>query len=172
MRARRSLARAAAPLVIVATLYVAPFALSNAAAVRSAAAAPAPVACVKTKGSCWLPGTGSVPWQYQLQGTTKAGCLYPNTNYVNTGIRTTAWNGATNVAPKMFDIDIYQDPGCSGGVANIPVTNAVSAIHANGAHAVGYIDAGSIEHFRTDYPQYVSFDNSCGGCLIGNTYFG
>jgi hypothetical protein len=108
-------------LLVVAMFSVVPFAVDHAAA-----AAAAPVACNTSQGPCWHPPTTSVPWQYQLQGTTPAGCLYPNTNYVNTGIKATAWNGATNVAPKAFDIDIYQDPGCSGGVANIRVTNAVA----------------------------------------------
>src|SRR5438477_6274720 len=119
MRKSRALGRAATPLLVIAALYVAPFAMSQVSAARQAAAA-SPVACNTTKGSCWVPGTASIPWQYQLQSTTRAGCLYPSTNYINTGIKTTAWNGATNVAPKMFDIDIYQDPGCSNNVANIP----------------------------------------------------
>jgi hypothetical protein len=169
MLARKAVARAMTSLLFLTVLSAAPFALTHAAAAPSS-----PVACNTSKGVCWKPPTTSLPWQYQLQSTTKAGCLYPNTNYINTGITTTAWNGATNVAPKVFDIDIYQDPGCSGGVANIPNTNAVSAIHANGAHAIGYINAGSIENFRADYGQYVSFNNSagCNGCLIGATYFG
>ena len=154
--------------LILATVFsVAPFAVTDAGA-----ASPAPVACNTSQGPCWHPGTGSIPWQYQLQGTTPAGCLHPSTNYINTGITATAWNGATNVTPKAFDIDIFQDPGCSGGVANIPVTNAVAAIHAMGARAIGYIDAGSWESYRADAPQYVAFDNSCGGCLLGSTYFG
>ena len=167
MRARRAIAKTTTFLFLMTMFSAVPFALTH------ATAAPAsPIACNTTKGACWKPATTSLPWQYQLQSTTKAGCLYPSTNYINTGIKTTAWNGATNVAPKVFDIDIYQDPGCSGGAANIPTTNAVAAMHASGAHAVGYINAGSIENFRADYPQYVSFNNSCSGCLIGATYFG
>ena len=164
MRAPRAVARATTFCLLLTVFSALPFALTPTSA--------APIACNTTKGACWKPGTTSLPWQYQLQSTTKAGCLYPTTNYINTGIKTTAWNGATNVAPKVFDIDIYQDPGCSGAVANIKNTNAVAAIHANGAHAMGYINAGSIENFRTDYPQYISFNTSCGGCLIGATYFG
>lgn len=165
MRIARAVARVIPVLALITTFSVGPFGIMRAAAA-------APVACDTTKGPCWHPGTTSIPWQYQLQGTTPSGCLYPSTNYVNTGIKATAWNGATNVAPKAFDIDIYQDPGCSGGVANIPVRSAVAAIHANGAKAIGYINAGSWESFRADAGQYTSFDNSCGGCLLGNTYFG
>ncbi|MEP7059236.1 MAG: endo alpha-1,4 polygalactosaminidase [Actinomycetota bacterium] len=164
MRAPRAVTRATTFFLLLTMFSAAPFAVTHASA--------APVACKTTKGACWKPATTSLPWQYQLQSTLKAGCLYPTTNYINTGIKTTAWNGAINVVPKVFDIDIYQDPGCSGGVANIRNKNAVAAIHANGAHAMGYINAGSIENFRTDYPQYVSFDSSCNGCLIGSTYFG
>jgi Glycoside-hydrolase family GH114 len=169
MRVRRVATRTTISLLLLMMFSASPIAMTHAVA-----ATLSPVACNTTQGPCWKPATTSLPWQYQLQSTTKAGCLYPTTNYINTGIKTTAWNGATNVAPKMFDIDIYQDPGCSGGVANIRNTNAVAAIHANGAHAVGYVNAGSIENFRADYPQYVSFNSSsgCNGCLIGATYFG
>jgi hypothetical protein len=165
MRIPRTATRALTPFLLVMMFTVGPFALSRAAAA-------APVACNTTKGPCWHPATTSIRWQYQLQSTTPAGCLYPGTNYINTGITATAWNGATGVAPKAFDIDIYQDPGCSGGVANIPVRNAVADIHARGAKAIGYVNAGSWEAFRADAGQYTAFDNSCGGCLLGNTYFG
>jgi len=167
MRAPRAVTRFATSLLLLTMFSAVPLALTHTPAVAAG-----PVACDKTKGNCWMPGTASLPWQYQLQGTTPAGCLYPNTNYINVGITAKSYTGVANVAPKVFDIDIYQDPGCSGGVANIPVTNAVAAIHAKAAHAIGYVNAGAWENWRADAGEYVAFDNTCNGCLLGNTYFG
>jgi len=68
----------------------------------------------------------------------------------------------------VFDIDIYQDGKCytpnNYGVLN---TAAVSALHSLGDKVIGYIDAGTAETWRPDYPQYQSFNSSCGGCLLG-----
>ena len=85
MRAPKAVGRVATSLLLLTMFSAVPFSVTHASA-----ATPSPVACDKTKGVCWMPGTGSLPWQYQLQSTTKAGCLYPSTNYLNTGITTTA----------------------------------------------------------------------------------
>src|SRR5207253_869435 len=45
--------------------------------------------------------------------------------------------------------------------------SAVNAIHANGAKAICYIDAGGAESFRPDYPEYQAFNANCNGCLFG-----
>lgn len=37
---------------------------------------------------------------------------------------------------------------------------------------IGYIDAGGGESFRPDFPQYQSFNSSCGGCLFGKPISG
>ena len=72
------------------------------------------------------------------------------------------------MAPSVFDIDIYQDGKCytpnNYGILN---TAAISALHAQGDKVIGYIDAGTAETWRPDYPQYQSFNSSCGGCLFG-----
>lgn len=169
MRAPRTGVRLASSLLLFTMFSVVPLALT-----RAAAAPAAPVPCDQTKGPCWTPGTGSLPWQFQLQGTLNpaGGCLYASTDYINTAITATAWNGATNIAPKVFDIDIYQDAACNGGVNNVLVTRAVADIHARGAKAIAYMSAGTAENFRPDYSQYVSFNNSCNGCLLGNTVGG
>jgi hypothetical protein len=77
------------------------------------------------------------------------------------------------VAPSVFDIDIYQDGKCytpsNYGVLN---TAAVSALHSLGDKVIGYIDAGTAETWRPDYPQYQSFNASCGGCLFGKPVSG
>lgn len=64
----------------------------------------------------------------------------------------------------MFDIDLYDLDGVT------PNTRAVEAIHARGAHAICYVDAGSIETYRPDYRGFVRFDRRCGGCLIGKPF--
>ena len=47
---------------------------------------------------------------------------------------------------------------------------AVAAIHAAGKRALCYVQAGTAERFRPDYPQLAAFDEACGGCLIGKPF--
>jgi hypothetical protein len=135
----------------------------------SVAALPAPVPCNTAAGSCWQPPVVS-RWQYQLQGALNSAgqCIYPATGFINTGITGTSFATGQQVAPTVFDIDIYQDGKCytpnNYGVLN---TAAVNALHAAGDKVIGYIDAGTAETWRPDYPQYQSFNTSCGGCLFG-----
>ena len=134
-----------------------------------AAALPAPVPCSTSAGSCWQPPLAAT-WQYQLQGSVNSSgqCLYPSTGFINTAITGTSFATGQQVAPGVFDIDIYQDGKCytpnNYGVLN---SAAVSALHAQGDKVIGYIDAGTAETWRPDYPQYSSFNTSCGGCLFG-----
>jgi hypothetical protein len=134
-----------------------------------AAALPAAVPCNTAAGSCWRPPLVAT-WQYQLQGSVNSSgqCLYPSTGFINTAITGTSFATGQQVAPTVFDIDIYQDGKCytpnNYGVLNSP---AVNALHAQGDKVIGYIDAGTAETWRPDYPQYSSFNTSCGGCLFG-----
>ena len=152
--------------------------LSVALAVRSAprpvagcarAGCPAPVPCNTRVGSCPVFPRSS-RWQYQLRGSPKpaGGCLYARTGFINTRLTGTSFATGRTVAPVVFDIDLYQDGTCytpnNYGVLN---SAAVKAIHAHGGQVIGYIDAGSAEHWRPDFPQYVSFNHSCHGCLFG-----
>jgi len=96
-------------------------------------------------------------WQYQLQAARNAqgtACLYPSTGGVNTGITGTSFATGTTVAPTVFDIDFQIDGFCTGGTITQENTAAVSALHAQGAHVIGYIDAGGGESFRPDFPQF------------------
>ena len=114
-------------------------------------------------------------WQYQLQAARNASgtaCLYPSTGGINTGITGTSFATGATVAPTVFDIDFQTDPFCTGGTITQENTAAVSALHAQGAHVIGYIDAGGAESFRPDFPQYQSFNSSCGGCLFGKPISG
>jgi hypothetical protein len=138
-------------------------------ATAAAAALPAPIPCNTSAGSCWQPPLVAT-WQYQLQGSVNSSgqCIYPGTGFINTAITGTSFATGQQVAPTVFDIDIYQDGKCytpnNYGVLN---SAAVNALHAQGDKVIGYIDAGTAETWRPDYPQYASFNTSCGGCLFG-----
>ena len=96
----------------------------------------------------WTPALGE-RWQYQLQGG------------VNASITAAPNGGGNPVAPKVFDIDLYASDGTTPNAAG------VAQVHANGAHAICYVDAGTYENFRPDAADYTAFDTSCGGCLLG-----
>jgi hypothetical protein len=112
--------------------------LSTLVAVASLAAM-APVASGK---SMWIPTQG-LQWQYQLQGKLNTGlCVVPST-------------GGACVRPNVYDLDLYAPNGVTLN------TTAVAAVHALGAHAVCYVDAGTWEDFRPDagaYPASVKGD--------------
>jgi len=118
--------------------------------------------------SCWYPATNA-RWQYQLQAARdKSGnCLFTATGGINVGITGTPFTGGTAVQPAVFDIDFQTDGACTGGTISQENGAAVSAIHANGARAICYIDAGGAESFRPDFPEYQAFNDGCGGCLFG-----
>ena len=81
--------------------------------------------------SMWIPSQG-LQWQYQLQGKLKTNlCVVPA-------------SGGACVRPNVYDIDLYAPNGVTLNTA------AVTAIHALGAHAVCYVDAGTWEDFRPD----------------------
>jgi len=121
------------------------------AATPAAAALPGPVPCNTSAGSCWRPPLVS-RWQYQLQGSVNSAgqCIYPATGFINTAITGTSFATGQQVAPTVFDIDIYQDGKCytpnNYGVLN---SAAVNALHAAGDKVIGYIDAGTAETGRT-----------------------
>ena len=92
----------------------------------------APVAGAK---SVWIPRQG-LQWQYQLQGKLKTNlCAVPT-------------SGGACVRPNVYDVDLYATNGVTLNTA------AVAAIHAVGAHAVCYVDAGTWEDFRPDANAY------------------
>jgi Glycoside-hydrolase family GH114 len=126
----------------------------------------APVAC--SGHGCWFPAANT-RWQYQLQAArNKAGdCLFTSTGGINVNITGTPFTGGAPVGPGVFDIDFQTDGACTGGSITQENGAAVAAIHANGAKAICYIDAGGAESFRPDFPQYQTFNDNCGGCLFG-----
>jgi hypothetical protein len=131
---------------------------------------PTPVPCNQSAGHCWRPSVRA-RWQYQLQGSpgVNGGCRYKNTGFVNIGVTGTSFATGRTVAPTVFDIDILQDGKCYSP-QDYSVLNyaAVQALHVRGARVIGYIDAGTAETWRPDFPEMQAFDQSCDGCLFGN----
>ena len=66
--------------------------------------------------------------------------------------------------PQVWGIDLYEADGVT------PNRRAVQAIHARGGYALCYIDAGSIENSRPDWPQFKAWDDAHGHSLIGKPY--
>jgi hypothetical protein len=156
-------------LLIASFLIVGPVSrMPHAAADCGSAGCAAPVACKAHGGGCWMPATNA-RWQYQLQAARdKAGnCLFPSTGGINVGVSGTPFTGGAAVRPAVFDIDFQTDGACTGGTITQENAAAVSAIHAAGARAICYIDAGGAESFRPDFPAYQAFNDNCGGCLFG-----
>jgi hypothetical protein len=162
-------------ILIFAITTCAPVAITVVPATASCqtAGCVAPVPCDASAGACWRPAV-STRWQYQLQAArNKAGdCLFTSTGGINVGITGTASTGGEPVAPGVFDIDFQTDGGCTGGTISQENGAAVAAIHANGAKAICYIDAGGAESFRPDFAQYDAFNADCGGCLFGKPVSG
>jgi Glycoside-hydrolase family GH114 len=131
---------------------------------------PTPVPCDRSAGGCWTPSIHA-RWQYQLQGSPgpHGTCLYKKTGFVNIGVTGKSFATGVTVAPTVFDIDILQDGKCYSP-QDYSVLNyaAVHALHVRGAKVVGYIDAGTAETWRPDFPELQAFDQSCAGCLFGN----
>jgi len=136
----------------------------------AAALLPAPVPCNQSAGHCWKPAV-KARWQYQLQGSPglHGGCRYARTGFVNIGVTGTSFATGRTVAPTVFDIDILQDGKCYSP-QDYSVLNyaAVQALHVRGARVIGYVDAGTAETWRPDFPELQAFDQSCDGCLFGN----
>ncbi len=104
-------------------------------------------------------------WQYQLEA--KRG--HEATGGIDVGICARPPGERGCVEPDVFDIDLFVDAKLTGGAA-VPNAAAVAAIHAGGKRAICYVQAGTAETFRPDYPLFVAFDEACGGCLIGNPF--
>jgi hypothetical protein len=86
----------------------------------------------------WVPTQG-LRWQYQLQGVVRTDLC------VRSAVR-----GAACVRPQVYDIDPYNNDGTALN------SDAVTAIHAQGAHAVCYVDAGTWGNWRPDQAAYPS----------------
>ncbi|MBN6052881.1 endo alpha-1,4 polygalactosaminidase, partial [Nonomuraea sp. RK-328] len=132
-------------------------------ATAKATVTPTPTATSKTAG-LWQPPVDS-RWQYQLQGSK----TYVSTGGVNVDICGVPQSGGACVRPSVFDIDLYAAAEVTGNNTTLN-TAAVKAIHAKGAKAICYIDAGSIEDFRPDYQTFLDWHNAHGKSLLGKPF--
>ena len=128
---------------------------AGSAARPAATLLPAPVPCNQSAGHCWKPAV-KARWQYQLQGSPglHGGCRYASTGFDNIGVTGTSFATGRTVAPTVFDIDILQDGKCYSP-QDYSVLNyaAVRALHVRGARVIGYVDAGTAETWRPDFPE-------------------
>lgn len=146
---------------VAAALVIAPvMALGTAASADASAAASGTAA----RAAVWKPPLQS-RWQYQLQGNS----AYRSTGGVNVDICQVPQTGGACVKPTVFDIDLYADADVVGNNSTLN-TAAVTAIHARGAKAICYVDAGSIEDFRPDYQTFVDWDKAHGKSLLGKPF--
>ncbi|MFB9202404.1 endo alpha-1,4 polygalactosaminidase [Nonomuraea spiralis] len=122
------------------------------------------VAPATAQAGPWKPPLQS-RWQYQLQGNAK----YAATGGVNVDICAAPQSGGACVRPSVFDIDLYADGDVVGNNTTLN-TAAVKAVHARGAKAICYVDAGSIEEYRPDYQQFVDWHKSHGNSLLGKPF--
>jgi hypothetical protein len=123
-----------------------------------------PEPCDAQAGACWVPPVGA-RWQYQLEA--KRG--HEATGGIDVGVCARPPGARACVSPDVFDIDLWVDPKLTGGAAVVNEA-AVAAIHAAGKRAICYVQAGTAERFRPDYPLFVAFDEACGGCLLGKPF--
>ena len=158
---------------IVAVLVIGPFArvgagTSQARSMETSARTSACPHCPDPEPcpGCWQPPLHA-RWQYQLQARPD---VADASGGIDVGICEVPLGGGACVTPEVFDIDLYIDTNVSGEGNFVVNTAAVDAIHAAGAHAICYLDAGDAETYRPDYQRFVDFDESCGGCLIGNPF--
>jgi hypothetical protein len=97
-------------------------------------------------------------WQYQLEGQVDVDiCAAP------------ALGGPDCVRPAVIDFDLYrEEPGDAPN--DEPNVAAVRALHARGGYAICYVDAGSAETFRPDYPIFRRWHRRHGRSLLGKPF--
>lgn len=143
----RSIGAALALSLVVATFL--------GAAPAAAVAVPPPVSC--SGSPCWHPALNA-RWQYQLQGVS----AYASTGGIAVGLTAVPFTGGAAAAPAVYDIDLYVDEAVSGNNTTLD-SAAVNAIHAQGAKAICYVDAGTWENWRADagaFPASVKGKNN------------
>jgi len=99
--------------------------------------------------SWWRPALDLGPFLYQLQGLP----LRRATGGIQVGECYRPAPSSGCVRPKVYDIDLYVDSAVDGR-NDVPNRSAVAAIHAAGAWAVCYVDAGTWEAWRPDAGRF------------------
>jgi hypothetical protein len=100
------------------------------------------------------------PFQYQLQPVSG----HAATGGVDVGVCEAPASGGPCVRPRVWGIDLYARDGVT------PNRSAVEAIHARGGYVLCYVDAGSIERYRPDWPAFRRWHLRHGRSLLGNPY--
>jgi endo-alpha-1,4-polygalactosaminidase (GH114 family) len=85
----------------------------------------------------WQPGTGSLPWQWELDHTI----VTTSATDMGTGDKT--YSGGNAADPVVYDIDGFDNSSAE-----------VSAFHGLGKKVICYIEVGAAENFRSDYSQF------------------
>ena len=89
----------------------------------------------------WQPGTGALPWQWELDHeivTTSASDM---------GTGDTTYTGSAAAAPLVYDIDGFDN-----------TAGDVAALHALGKKVICYVEVGAAESNRPDYAQFPTAD--------------
>lgn len=85
----------------------------------------------------WVPGTGNIAWQWELDHPLRL----RNAQDMGTGV--TTYIGAPAPNPVMYDIDGFDNPA-----------STVAALHRRHDHVVCYIEVGAAESYRPDYRRF------------------
>ncbi len=89
----------------------------------------------------WAPGTGALPWQWELDHEIVT------TSSSDMGTGDTTYLGAAAAAPVVYDIDGFDNSAAD-----------VSALHALGKKVICYVEVGAAESYRPDYGQFAAAD--------------
>lgn len=89
------------------------------------------------QSTIWQPGTGSLPWQWELDHAIDTS----NAKDMGTGDETYAGSNADD--PVVYDIDGFDNDAAQ-----------VTALHGLGKKVICYIEVGAAESYRSDYSQF------------------
>ncbi len=95
------------------------------------------VATTDAAPSWWHPGTGSLPWQWELDHAMVT------TDATDMGTGDLTYSGGAGKDPIVYDVD-----GFDNGAAE------VAALHQLGKKVICYIEVGAAENYRPDYAQF------------------
>jgi hypothetical protein len=89
----------------------------------------------------WQPGTGVLPWQWELDHEIATN----SASDMGTGDKT--YTNAPAAAPVVYDVDGFDNSSAD-----------VASLHAMGKKVICYIEVGAGENYRPDYSQFMAAD--------------
>jgi hypothetical protein len=116
--------------------------------VTTTTVAPSTTTTAGSAPSWWLPGTGQIEWQWELDHPLNL------SSATDMGTGDNTYNNQPAINPTVYDIDGIENPA-----------STVSALHAMGDHVICYIEVGSVGNYYTAaqegiatsyYQQYVN----------------